>query len=157
MKKRILALLTVCVIALCSLVSCFGTVADEGSVTVVIENRDGSFKEYKVSFEDVEKKDEGAAGVLEYLASLGNDPLTVDMHDSSYGKYINSIGTLVPDGASGEYISVYTSVEEDFGTFDGVCEIDYNGVTLKNSGKGVSYMQVVEGAVILFRVEVYSW
>lgn len=148
-----------CVLAVtvCSLCACFGAVDEAGKVTVVVENRDGSYKEYKANLEDIENKDEGAVGVIEYLAARSDDPLEADLQDSSYGKFVNSIGGLTPDASAGEFVSIYTSVEADFGTFDGVGEINYNGTTLKSAGVGLTSMQVLEGTVILFRIEVSSW
>lgn len=157
MKRKILALIGVMAIALCSLCACFGTVADEGKATVVIENRDGSYTEYKLDLGDVEDKSEGAASIIEYLAAREENPLEVDMQNGSYGKFVNSIGGLTPDTMAGEFISVYTSVEADFGTFADVGEIDYNGTLLKSAGVGLSSMQVNKDTVILFRVEVSNW
>ena len=135
--------------------SCFGAVDESGDVLVVIENRDGSFTEYDVFLENVENKNKGAAGVLEHLAAQDKNPLAVDMSNDSYGKYISSIGTLVPDAASGEYICIYTSAEADFGTWDGVGEIMYGEVKLMMSGAGISYMTVTAGTAILFRIETF--
>ena len=55
MKKRILALILVVSIAVFSMTSCdmlngiiYGDVAEQGDVTVVIENADGSYDVYKI-------------------------------------------------------------------------------------------------------------
>ena len=156
MKKRIISLTLILALAVCALCSCFGSVAERGDVTVVIANRDGTYTEYNAYLENIENKSEGAAGVIEHLAAREKNPLTVDMVNSTYGKYVNAIGSLTPDTASGEYISIYTSVESDFGTFLGVSEIEYNGTVLKSSGVGLTDMNVPEGAVILFCIEVYT-
>ena len=156
MKRKIITLTLTLALLLCALCSCFGLVAERGDVTVVIANRDGTYTEYKAYLEDVENKSEGAVGVIEHLAAREKNPLTVDMQSSSYGKYVNSIGSLTPDTASGEFISIYTSVEADFGTFLGVTEIEYGGKLLKSSGVGLTDMNVPEGAIILFCIEVYT-
>jgi hypothetical protein len=156
MKRKIITLTLTLALLLCTLCSCFGLVAERGDVTVVIANRDGTYTEYKAYLEDIENKSEGAVGVIEHLASREKNPLTVDMANSTYGKYVNAIGSLTPDTASGEFISIYTSVESDFGTFLGVKEIEYGGKLLKSSGVGLTDMNVPEGAIILFCIEVYT-
>lgn len=156
MKRKILAMLVIAALTLCALCSCFGAFDDKGELTVVLENRDGSYTEYKVTLEDVENKDEGVAGVIEHLAARADSPLSVDMQSGAYGKFINSIGSLVPDAMSGEYVGIYTSVEVDFSTYADVKEINYKGTKLMTSGIGISEMSAADGAVILFRVEVYT-
>ena len=165
MKKtvKILSIALVLVLTLVFSVGCesvlgsiFGTeVGESGDVTVLIEAQDGSITEYKVYLENIENKSEGAFGVLEYLAARENNPLTIDVSDSAYGKYINTIGGLNPDASANEYISVYTSVEKDFGTWDGVGVKTYGEITLKSAGVGVSTMSVVEGCILLFCIETY--
>jgi hypothetical protein len=156
MKNKILALILIVALTCLSLASCFGKVDSEGNVTIVIANRDGSYTEYDVALEDIENKDEGAAGVLEQLARSESDPLVLDMQDSTYGKFVNAIGSLVPDAMAGEYVSVYTSVEADFDVSEYVSETAYKGVTLKTAGVGISSMQVPAGAIIYFCIESYT-
>ena len=140
--------------AIFSVVSC-GSVDGQGDVTVVIESRDGSRTEFKVFLSEVENKDEGAVGVLEHLAAREKNPLALDMSSSTYGKFINSVADLTPDTATGEFISVYTSVEADFGTWADVGEKTYGELTLKSSGVGISSMKVKSGCVILLCIETY--
>ncbi len=156
MKKilRILTTVLVIILLLSAIASC-GSVDDKGDVTVVIENRDGSYTVYVTELEKVENKSEGAVGILEHLGQREENPLSVDVSDGAYGSYINSIGTLTPDAAKNEFISVYTSVESDFGTFEGVGEKSYEGVRLVSSGVGISSMTVTEGCVLLFCIESY--
>ena len=52
---------------------------------------------------------------------------------------------------------VYTSLEKDFGTWEGVGVLEYEGITLKSAGVGVSEMSVVSGTTILFRLEASQW
>ena len=155
MKKRILAAVLLLALTLTALCSCFGSVAERGDVTVVIENRDGSYTEYKVYLEKVENKSEGAVGILENLSKREKNPLPLDMSNGPYGKFLNSIGTLTPDASENEFISIYTSVEKDFGTFLGAEEIDYGGTLLKSAGVGMSSLTIESGTVILFRIEKY--
>lgn len=154
MKKRILsAVLLICMV-LCVLASC-GQVGEAGDVTVVIENRDGEYKVYKTYLENVENKKNGAVGVIENLMAREENPLSADIVSSTYGAYVNSIGDIVPDASKNEYVSVYTSCETDFSTYEGVNTIYYEDVTLKTSGVGLSFMKVEAGTVILFRIETY--
>lgn len=157
--KKTLALLLTLALLVCSLASCslFGSVADEGDVTVVIEAEDGSYTVYKTYLEDVEKKDEGVVGVLEHLSKRANNPLKLNMTDSQYGKYIHGIGGIEEDLTAKKYVMVYTSLEKDFGTWDGVVTLEYEGVTLKSAGVGISSMSVESGTVVLFRLEVSPW
>ena len=52
--KRILSLILVLVMMF-SLASCGGTLGEQGDVSVVIENRDGSYTVYKAYLEEVMK------------------------------------------------------------------------------------------------------
>ncbi len=156
MKRKFLSALTVLVLILTALTSCFGGVASEGEALVVIENLNGSFTEYTLALENIKNKDEGVAGLLEALSEQSENPMSLDMQNSTYGKYVNAIGSLTPDGTAGEYISIYTSVESDFDTSAYVKELSYKNKTLKTSGLGISSMKVPSGAVILFRIESYT-
>jgi hypothetical protein len=62
----------------------------------------------------------------------------------------------VPDGAAGEYVAIYTSVEADFDVSTYVSETTYKGITLKTAGVGISAMQVPAGAIIYFCIEAYT-
>ena len=149
--KKILSLILAVVMLFC-LVSCFTTtVAEQGDVTFVIENRDGSYDVYKMYLEDVENRDKGALGVIESLNSRENNPLPVKMS----GTMIKSIGSLIEDALNGEYIMVYTSLERDFGVGDFASTIEYEGQTLTMAGVGIESMSVEAGTVILFRIETY--
>ena len=154
--KRILSLILVAVMLL-SLVACGGTLGEEGDVSVVIENRDGTYTVYKAYLEDVENKGEGVYGVIQYLMERENNPLNADVVDSTYGAYVNAIGSLTPDAATGEYVSIYTSLEKDFGTWDGVGTVEYDGKTLTAAGVGLTSMSAEKDTVVLFRIEVYNY
>ncbi len=163
--KKILALILVLVMAV-GLVSCNGVfdgilggiLGERGDVSIVIENRDGTYDVYKAYLEDVENKDEGVYGVIQHIMAREKNPLEADIVDSTYGAYINSIGSLIPETTDEymEYVSIYTSLEKDFGTWDGVGEIDYEETTLKASGVGLTSMSAEEGTIVLFRIETYA-
>ena len=153
MKNRILALLLALVIALFALTSCdilFGDVADEGNVTVAVENSDGTYDVFKTNLDKVENKNEGAKGVIEHLNS-GEDGLYLEMVDSTYGAYVSAIGNIRESLADKMYVIVYTSVAAD--SYEGAPTVQYEGVTLYQAGVGLSGMNVEEGTIILFRLE----
>ena len=154
MKKILSLILAVAMMLL--LVACGGEVGEEGDVSLVVENRDGSYDVYKVYLEDVTNKEEGVYGVVEFIMQRKENPITADIVDSSYGAYVNSIGSLTPDASKNEYVCLYTSLEKDFGTWDGVKSVVYEGVTLKEAGVGLSSMSIEKGTVVLFRIETYT-
>lgn len=153
MKKKIMASVIAVVMLIVSLTSCdliFGSVAQEGCFTVVVENTDGSYEVFETGLDAVENKDEGAKGVLEHL-STGSDRLYLEMTDSSYGAYVSAIGSIRESTEDKMYVIVYTSVATD--SYEGATTIDYNGVTLYQAGVGLSGMTVAENGIILFRLE----
>lgn len=153
MKNRVLALLLALVIALFALTSCdilFGDVADEGNVTVAVENTDGTYDVFKTNLDKVENKNEGAKGVIEHIDET-NDRLYVEMVDSTYGAYVSAIGNIRESLADKMYVIVYTSVAAD--SYEGAPTVQYDGVTLYQAGVGLSGMTVEEGTIILFRLE----
>lgn len=153
MKNRILALLLALVIALFALTSCdilFGDVADEGNVTVAVENTDGTYDVFKTNLDKVENKNEGAKGIIEHL-NQENDKFYVEMVDSTYGAYVSAIGNIKESYEDKMYVIVYTSVAKD--TYEGAPTVQYDGVTLYQAGVGLSGMTVEEGTIILFRLE----
>ena len=138
-----------------ALVSCGGTLAEEGDISIVIENRDGTYTVYKAYLEDVSNKEEGVYGVIQYLMEREDNPLTADIVDSTYGAYVNAIGSLTPDTTKNEYVCLYTSLEKDFDTSDYCQTIEYDGIHLKTSGVGFTSMSAEKGTVILCRIESY--
>lgn len=154
MKKILSLILAVAMMLL--LVACAGEVGEEGDVSLVVENRDGSYDVYKVYLEDVTNKEEGVYGVVEFIMQRKENPITADIVDSSYGAYVNYIGSLTPDASKNEYVCLYTSLEKDFGTWDGVKSVVYEGVTLKEAGVGLTSMSIEKGTVVLFRIETYT-
>lgn len=153
MKKRILALFLAILVTVCGLCSCdfiFGDVAEQGDVTVVVENIDGTYDVFKCYLENVENKSEGAKGVLEHL-NQRKDKLYLEMTDSTYGAYVSAVGNIKEDTASKMYVMVYTSVSAD--SYEGAHTVSYDGKTLYQAGVGLSGMKVEEGTVILFRLE----
>lgn len=154
MKKRLFALILATLMLTLSLVSCdlfLGEVAEEGDITVVVENSDGSYDVYKTYLEEVENKGEGAKGVVEHLKAREENPLYLEMIDSTYGAYVSAIGSIKESSADKMYVIVYTSVKAD--SYEDAPTLDYEGVTLYQAGVGLSGMAVPAGGVILFRLE----
>ena len=153
-KTRILALIIAVMMLMLSSCSLFGSVADEGGVTVAVENGE-TYEVYTISLETVENKSEGAWGVLEALAAREKDPLHLVSESGAYGAFITEIGGIKQDASAGAYIMVYTSVATD--SYEGSPTVEYNGQTLYQSGVGVSDMTVNADTVIFFRIEVYAY
>jgi len=157
--KRLISLILTLALSLCALASCslFGSVAESGDVTVVVEVADGKYDVYEIDLKKVENKSEGAVGVLEALKDRKDNPLTFDIADSGYGKFVKGIRGIEEDAAAGKYVTVYTSLEKDFGTWEGVGSLEYEGVTLKSAAVGISSMAIEAGMIILFRLEESQW
>ena len=153
-STRILLLIMILVICFSSSCSLFGGVSDEGRVTVVIENTDGSYDSFNVELNEVENKSEGVRGILDHLAK-GKEKLYVGLVDGGYGAYVSAIGKIAESPTQGSYVMVYTSVNTD--GYEGGPTVDYNGITLYQAGVGISSMTVTDGTVILFRLEVYEY
>ena len=73
------------------------------------------------------------------------------MIEGVYGAYVSAIGSISESSVDGIYVMVYTSVKTD--AYEGSPTVEYEGVTLYQSGVGISDMSVAEGTVILFRLE----
>ena len=154
MKNRILTLLLLLAVVIASLSSCgiiFGDVADEGDVTVVVENTDGNYDVYKTYLEEVENKGEGAKGVIEHLNNRESNTLHLEMVDSTYGAYVSAIGSIKESFEDKMYVIVYTSVASD--SYEGAPTVQYEGTTLYQAGLGLSGMTVKSDTIILFRLE----
>lgn len=153
--KKIISLALVLVMALalasCGAFSIFGDVAEEGDVTVVVETADGSFEIYETSLESVENKEEGVKGVLENLCDREENPLHL-VTDAT--NFVTEIGSIKQDAASSAYVMIYTSLESD--SYAGAPTVQYEGMTLYQSGFGIGDMTVKAGSVIFFRLEVYG-
>ena len=161
-RTRILSLVLAILVVLFLLVSCDKkkNVDDVGTATVVVALGNGEYEAYNVDLSQLEKLDEGALSLLEHLASNKDLGFTYTVNTSGgYGAYVGSISSLKPEAMSNEYISVYTSEKSDFAVpteyMPTVASIDYNGVTLKYAGVGISSMTIKDGTVILFCLESY--
>lgn len=156
--NKILALLLVVVITVLSLASCSGgNVAKSGTATIAIERAENDYAVYEVDLSKLERRDEGAISLLEYIASLEGSTLYYNVQwGGGYGAYITAIDTLNPD-PSNQYIALYTSEEADFAVpsewSPTVATAKYGETTLTYAGVGLSSMHINDGTVILFRLE----
>ena len=156
--KRILALILAMVLTVAALTSCMGAeTANTGTAKIVIENGEKDYTVYDVDLSKLEKRDEGALSLLEYVASQEGSTLYFNVTwGGGYGAYVTSIGSLNPDPSS-QYIALYTSEEADFAVpsewSPTVATTAYGDMTLTFSGVGLSSMHVNDGTVILFRLE----
>ena len=156
--SKALVLLLVAVMMVASLVSCMGgDVSKTGTAKIVVENGENDYTVYEVDLSKLEKHDEGAISLLEYIASQENSTLYYNVQwGGGYGAYITSIGSLSPNPAN-QYIALYTSEQEDFAVpteyAPTVATAKYGEQTLTFSGVGLSSMHINDGTVILFRLE----
>ena len=156
--NKFLALLLVMALAIASLISCTGgETAAQGTAKIVVENGENDYTVYDVDLSKLEKRDEGALSLLEYIASQEGSTLYYNVQwGGGYGAYITSIGSLNPDPSS-QYIALYTSEKADFAVpteyMPTVATAKYGDMTLTYSGVGLSSMHINDGTVILFRLE----
>ena len=160
-KTKLLAILLVAVMIAASLTSCLGgDVSKTGTAKIVIENGENDYTVYDVDLSKLEKYDEGAISLLEYIASQENSTLYYNVQwGGGYGAYVTSIGSLNPDSSKNQYVSLYTSESEDFAVpteyAPTVATVKYGDMTLTYAGVGLSSMHINDGTVILFRLESY--
>ena len=160
MKKisKILAILLVLVTVIMSFASCMGgDVSQTGTAKIVIENAEGDYTVYDVDLSKLEKHDEGALSLLEYIASQEGSTLYYNVQwGGGYGAYVTSIGSISPNPAN-QYVALYTSEEADFAVptdyAPTVATVSYGDLTLTYSGVGLSSMHINDGTIILFRLE----
>ena len=151
--KRFISIICIAAI-LFTLASCNKSIAEEGDVTVVVENADGKHEVYMTYLENVENKGNGALGVLENLKSREENPLHLVYQNGAFGAFITEIGSIKQDESSGAYVMAYTSVETD--SYADAPTVKYKEAVLYSSGVGVNTMTVKAGTIILFRLEVYG-
>lgn len=62
--------------------------------------------------------------------------------------FLYSVKDFAPDSLKGEYIYIYTSIEQDFDVSEYVQEMEYDSVTLTSSGFGADEMSIENGCII---------
>lgn len=157
-KRKFLLVLLVAIMIATSLVSCMGGDIDsDGMAKIVIENGENDYTEYDVALSKLERRDEGALSLLEYIASEEGGTLYYNVQwGGGYGAYITSIGSLTPDPTC-QYIAIYTTEAADFAVptewSPTVATANYGDTVLTFAGVGLSSMSIKDGTVILFRLE----
>ena len=114
--------------------------ADAATCRVVIGT--DPVTEYTVDFSSF-VVDEGLMSLLKHLRDTKG--LTFTEESGAYGAFLTSVGSLVAGDSS--YISIYTSVPEDFDVSAYATTMTYDGVTLTSSGFGASSMKIKDGAI----------
>lgn len=97
---------------------------------------------------------DGLETVYNALSSVKYASLNADMEEGSFGWFINSIYGIEPDFIAGEYISLYSTLEEFYDSEWGETII-VSEITFYSSGVGISDMPLVKNAVYLFALEIY--
>lgn len=170
--KKLFALLTTVVLAMCLTFSaCNIYITDasipvKGTVTFVIAAEETT--EYTADLTKV-KDAKNAFAVLQYVVT--ENSLSMDCSFNGYGAFINGLGKiekdkdgkndyrnyLNPKAGTNEYILVCTSVEKDFDVSGSMGDgIVYKNKTLKPSGLGISSMSLEDGAIVYFTISVYE-
>ena len=155
---RVALMLVLCLLALTLLVSCRGGKIDEsGSCTVVIADGENTAV-FEVPLEELAGGN-GAIAALDYLVSEGK--ITYLSEDGGFGAYLTEVSavdggvSVKQDYAENRYVYIYTSVEADADVTSYAKSVQYDGMTLTSSGKGISEMSLPEGAVIYITTIVY--
>lgn len=136
MKKRILAL----VLAI-ALLFAFASCAESGEGTVTLVLATETPTEFEVDIGKVDSS-KGLVGVLDYLKAEG---------ELDYGitnTFLDYVGEIKNDAATGTYIYIYTSVAADADVSEYATTVEYEGKTLTSAGVGAYEMTLSDGAVI---------
>ena len=153
-KIKLLALVLVLVLAVFSFASCKKRENTEepapagASFTLVISGEVDT--EYKVPLEKVTVT-EGLISVLNYLEGVG----ALDYEMGASGM-IESVGELSNDAASGKWIYIYTTVEEDIDVSEYATTVEYDGLTITSAGVGASSLKIVDGATVVIGLITYG-
>ena len=99
--------------------------------------------EYEIELDKISTEG-GLFAALDYLKLSGK----LDYKADSTG-YLTEVGDIKQDYATGKYLYVYTSVEEDFDVGMYAKTYEYGDMTLTSSGFGASDMHIYDDAVIL--------
>ena len=137
LNKILAFMLSVCIMLL--LVSCNKKQDAAGEMTLVIAG--DSVTEYKVDLGEVEIEN-GLMSILDYLKEKGQ----LDYAETA--GYLDKVGPLENNAATGEYIYIYTSVDADMDVSQYASTVEYEGKTLTSTGVGSKDMHIEDGCVI---------
>lgn len=156
-KKKILAVLLTVILTL-SLAFAFAACTDdnvskEGNITVVLMPQGGEATAYTVDLADLNGKYTVDAALDNIAANKGIELKYTE--SAATGRYYTQIGSVVENGAKGEYVYFYTSVEKDISVDQYATEIEYDGKKYVSSGVGASLMSVEKDCVIIISIIVF--
>ena len=142
MKKtaRILLMLIMLTVALLAVSSCTKDETNFGEgdkMTLVVAEEE--MKIFEIPLKDFKKSD-SVLTVLDYLKNEGK--LDYEMS----GTFVNKVGSL-PNVENG-YVYFYTTVESDIDVSQFATTIEYDGLTIVNSGVGAQDMHLENGAIV---------
>lgn len=151
-KQKILAFAITLALALLALASC-GTggstpPANEGDTLTVVVAGEVTV-EYTVQLDKIIGTS-GLVSVLDYLEGVGAIDYEID------GTMLTEVGELENDAARGEWIYVYTSVEDDIDVSQYAMTVEYDGKTLTSAGVGATDMTIEKDAVIYIGLIIYG-
>ena len=151
-KKKILAFVLLCAIALFSFVSCNkgGSIppAMEGdTITVVVAGE--VIVEYTVPLNKITGNN-GLVSVLDYLEGISAIDYEID------GTMLSKVGELENDAAEGEWIYVYTTVTDDIDVSQYAMTVEYKGVSITSAGVGAQELSLEKDAIIYIGLIVYG-
>ena len=141
MKNTIKILsLVVALIAMVTLfVACAPETPVESDVNVTLPELQEGYA-YLVIYE----KDDAPCTVM----SVKIEDLHLVSGDGEWGAYVDEIGNIKNDSATGSYLYFYTTVESDFDTSAYVQTIKVGGHDLTSSGVGVGEMKLESKCII---------
>lgn len=151
-KKKISVFVIVAVLALSALASCSnGASVPQGSegdtFTLVVAGE--VISEYKIGLDKIVGSNR-LVSVLEYLENI--DAIDYEVE----GTMLTKVGELENDAAEGEWIYVYTTVEDDIDVSQYAKTVEYDGRSIISSGKGARDITVEKDAVIYIGLIVYD-
>lgn len=120
---------------------------DQGAI--IIKNRNNTYTVHVVTVGAKGTDATTVEGVLDYLVDQGKLSYTKD------GTMLTDLANLNPDSGAHEYISLYTSVQSDWGTGAGDNAYKIGDVSVSYANYGFTQMKFEAGAVIYF--EIATW
>ncbi len=151
-KKKILAFVITVALALFALASCdtggsTPQVNEGDTLTVVVAGE--VTVEYTVQLDKITGTN-GLVSVLDYLESI--DAIDYEMD----GTMLSKVGELENDATAGEWIYVYTTVEDDIDVSQYAMTVEYDGKSITSAGVGAADLTIEKDAVIYIGLIVYD-
>jgi len=151
--QRLAIVLVVLVLATCVVIGCAACTQDKtyldtkGTAVILVKAaEDGAApQKYEVNLAKV-SGDEGLVSVLDYLKKTKD--LAYTMESSEFGAFLTQVNSIAQDATKGEYLYVYTTVQEDYDVSAYASNVTVDGITFTNSGVGASTMHIKDGSTI---------